>query len=69
MTNKKKKACDGKIVYETKERAWYKARHRQKKSHIKMNAYVCPWCGGWHIGRMRREYTFDLWGNAREIAE
>lgn len=38
----------------TKGEAKSEAKRQEKSNGVLFNAYLCPSCGGWHIGKPRR---------------
>jgi hypothetical protein len=51
-----KRSCTGKIDYKSEASAEKAARklNESGKAHHKLEHYPCPFCGGWHIGRVHK---------------
>lgn len=47
-------SCDGKVRFDTFERANSTAARTRKSKHAQLSAYHCKGCGGWHVGATRR---------------
>lgn len=45
--------CRGKVKLLTMERAQEEAKFMHKKMKARFNAYVCQWCGYFHVGTIR----------------
>jgi len=53
MSSKRKlrrKKCEGKTRYTTRDSAWCAARKLKKTLAQNIRAYKCKFCKGWHIG-------------------
>ncbi|GEM_PF-7047831 len=43
--------CRRKVRYATEREADDAAYRRRMEEGIRLAAYQCPWCGGWHLTR------------------
>lgn len=55
----RRRACLGKIRYDSAVAAWVAATATARSNHRRgeggqINAYRCPFCGGYHCGHARR---------------
>ena len=52
---KRRRECERKKKYDTKEDAWLVARKytRESRAYIPVAVYKCEHCGGYHVGRKR----------------
>jgi hypothetical protein len=49
------RACKNKVNYESREKAEEAAFVMSRKTKVKLVAYHCYWCSGFHIGRTRKK--------------
>jgi hypothetical protein len=49
----RRRECTSKRRYETKEDAWHALMvlYRVGRLKAQRQVYLCPWCGGYHLGR------------------
>lgn len=64
--HERRKACDGKKRYESRDHALADAMNLQNKEHWHMRAYHCQFCGGWHVGHMPKK---NIWAMKRARGE
>lgn len=51
--NHEQKMCGSKHRHFTDLEAYREKDRLQQKTGLKMNAYFCPYCHHWHVGRAR----------------
>jgi len=52
----RRKMCDGKRKHNYLTQAvWALERTERKKGHGVLGVYLCPFCGFWHVGHIRRQ--------------
>jgi hypothetical protein len=59
------KTCEGKVKHRTYTHAAQAVKEIRERGGQEKNAYPCPWCYHWHIGRKMTREELQAHANSR----